>query len=104
MGLISKIDAAIKLGIGVELIDYFTNKCPKRGEDIILEAVKTDMGIMFDEDSLIKYKNYHCCPVNIIIISYGYENTTAPTCNFCKILSSNSSAANSFLAQSKRYQ
>jgi hypothetical protein len=48
MGLISKIEAAMKLGVSIELIEYFTKKCPKSGENIKLVPVKTDLGEMYD--------------------------------------------------------
>jgi hypothetical protein len=35
MGLITKIEAAMKLGVSVELIDYFTKNCPKAGESVV---------------------------------------------------------------------
>ena len=58
MGLISKIDAAIKMGVGIELIDYFTKNCPKSGDNLKLKAVNTELGKMYDEDDLISYQHY----------------------------------------------
>ena len=58
MGLLSKIEAAMKLGVSVELIEYFTKKCPKSGENLKLVVVKTDLGEMYDEIKLIEYNNY----------------------------------------------
>ncbi len=58
MGLISKIEAAIKLGVGVELIDYFSKKCPKPGGEIKLKVVSTEIGIMYDENDLVYFQHY----------------------------------------------
>ena len=53
-----KIEAAMKLGVTVELIEYFTIRCPKSVENIKLVAVKTDLGEMYDETKLIEFNNY----------------------------------------------
>ena len=58
MELLSKIEAAIKLGIGVELIDYFTKYCPKSGENVKLQVIQTDSGEMFDPRALEEYRQY----------------------------------------------
>ena len=58
MALISKIEAAIKLGYSIELIDYFTNYCPKSGDNVKLRVVKTDIGDMYEESELINFQIY----------------------------------------------
>ena len=58
MGLITKIEAAMKLGVSVELIEYFAKKCPKSGEKVKLIPVKTELGEMYDESKLIEFNNY----------------------------------------------
>jgi RecJ-like exonuclease len=58
MTLISKIEAAMKLGVSIELIDYFSKYCPKSGEDIKLQVVRTELGDMYDDTALIKFNNY----------------------------------------------
>jgi len=58
MALISKVEAAMKLGIGINLIDYFTEHCPKSGDDVKLKVVKTDVGDMYDDEDLIRFNTY----------------------------------------------
>jgi hypothetical protein len=58
MGLITKIEAAMKLGVSVELIEYFTKQCPKSGENIRLAPVMTELGEMYDETKLTEFNNY----------------------------------------------
>jgi len=62
MGLITKIEAAMKLGVSVELIEYFTKKCPKSGENVKIKPVKTELGEMYDESQLIEFNNYLSSP------------------------------------------
>jgi hypothetical protein len=58
MGLVNKIEAAMKLGVSVELVEYFTKKCPKTGEDTKLTPIKTELGEMYDETNLLEFNNY----------------------------------------------
>ena len=37
--MLTKIEAAMKLGISIELLDYFTKKCPKQNETRVLKTV-----------------------------------------------------------------
>ncbi|WHY01093.1 HNH endonuclease [Neobacillus sp. DY30] len=55
---INKIEAAIFLGISIELIDYFTKNCPKSGETRTLPVQRTDHGDFFFRDDLIQYSVY----------------------------------------------
>ena len=58
MGFLNKIEAAMKLGVSVELIDYFTQYSPKPGENTKLIAIKTELGEMYDKANLIVFNNY----------------------------------------------
>ncbi|MFE0296245.1 HNH endonuclease [Priestia megaterium] len=55
---LNKIEAAILLGVSVELIDYFTNNCPKSGENKTLPVERTNHGDFFLRDEIIKYSVY----------------------------------------------
>ncbi|PEY46389.1 HNH endonuclease signature motif containing protein [Bacillus cereus] len=55
---INIIEAAIFLGISVELIDYFTKNCPKSGETRTLPVERTTHGDFFLRDDLIQYSTY----------------------------------------------
>ncbi|MGG0236548.1 HNH endonuclease [Bacillus tropicus] len=54
----SKINAAIFLGVSVELIEYFTENCPKSGESRILPVEKTNGGDFFLRKDLMSYSAY----------------------------------------------
>ncbi len=58
MGLLSKVEAAIKLGVSIELIEYFIKKCPKSGQKRKLAVVGTAMGDMIDENELLSFQKY----------------------------------------------
>lgn len=58
MPLFTTVEAAIKLGVGVELVEYFTRKCPKHGESRTLSTIKTDERVLIDEKVLIDYQRY----------------------------------------------
>lgn len=58
MALKTLIEAAMMLGLRVETIEYFAERCPKPGQDRKLKAVNTDLGPMFDESELLAYANY----------------------------------------------
>jgi hypothetical protein len=62
MGILTKIEAAIKFGVSVELIDYFTKYCPKSGEKIKLKSFNSEIGEMYDENELVLFRNYLNCP------------------------------------------
>src|SRR3954451_5013825 len=56
--LLAKIEAAMKLGISVELIEYFTKKCPKQNETRVLKAVNAEGQMFFDEQELLSFQNW----------------------------------------------
>src|ERR1700722_16620517 len=56
--LLSKIEAAMKLGISVELLEYFTKKGPKQNETRRLKVRKVDGQGFFDDKELLSYQNY----------------------------------------------
>jgi DnaJ-class molecular chaperone len=56
--LLSKIEAAMKLSISVELLNYFTKKCPKQNGTRLLQTVKAEEQIVFDDQELLSYQNY----------------------------------------------
>ena len=58
MGLISKIEAAIKLGIGMELLEHCCHKCPKPRGNRVLAVVRTEQGDMIDEKELEDFHSY----------------------------------------------
>ena len=58
MGYLSTIEAAIKLGYSVELIEYCTKECPKRGQDRVISTLKTDQGLLIEEKELLDFQRY----------------------------------------------
>ncbi len=58
MPMLSTVEAAIKLGVGVELIEYFTRYCPKYKEDRKLPAKKMDGQLLIDEKDLLHFQRY----------------------------------------------
>ncbi|TPG70260.1 hypothetical protein EEL31_18355 [Brevibacillus laterosporus] len=59
MGLIHKIDAAIKLGISMELLESFIRRCPKPNQSVKLGTRKmADGEELIDEDELQKFRSY----------------------------------------------
>lgn len=58
MALLNKIEAAINLGVSVELLEWFVDKCPKYGEKRTLEAIVVGSQQMFDEDELGSFRQY----------------------------------------------
>jgi hypothetical protein len=56
--LMSKIEAAMKLGYSIELLDYFTKKCPKRNEARLLKTTNADGQTFFDDGELLSYQNW----------------------------------------------
>lgn len=58
MGYQTKIEAAIKLGYSVELIEYFLKNCPKSGETRKLIAIDSPQGSLIDENELLDFQRY----------------------------------------------
>lgn len=58
MPLLSPIEAAMKLGISFELLEYFQTKCPKKGESRLLQVKLVDGQPHFDEKELESYRTY----------------------------------------------
>jgi hypothetical protein len=58
MPYLTLVESAIKLGIGVELVEYFINNCPKYGESKTLTAKSVDGEMMIDEKALLDYQRY----------------------------------------------
>ena len=58
MSYLTKIEAAIKLGYGVELVDYFIKTCPKKDEGRTLQVLRTDGGELIDEKELLAFQHY----------------------------------------------
>jgi hypothetical protein len=56
--LLTKIEAAMKLGIGVELLEYFTKHCPKQTETRLLKGLKAEGQVLFDDQELLSYQNW----------------------------------------------
>lgn len=58
MGYLTKIEAAIKLGWSVELIEYFSVTCPKTGENRTLQSITSSHADLFDEKELLDFQRY----------------------------------------------
>lgn len=58
MALIAEIEAAMHMGISVELLEYFTETCPKYGEDRLLPRKVIDNVPHFDSNELLSYQKY----------------------------------------------
>lgn len=58
MPLLSKIESAIALGISVELLDSFVQKCPKPQSTQTLPKKTIDGHDYFDEEDLHKYRRF----------------------------------------------
>src|SRR5215475_5098317 len=56
--LLNKIEAAMKLGFSMELLDYFTKKCPKQDETRVLKTSQADGQVLFDDGELLSYQNW----------------------------------------------
>lgn len=56
--LFTKIEAAMRLGISVELVDYFAKNCPKQSETRLLKTVKAEGQVLFDDQELHSYQNW----------------------------------------------
>jgi hypothetical protein len=56
--LLNKIEAAMKLGLSMELLDYFTKKCPKQDETRVLKTSQADGQVLFDDGELLSYQNW----------------------------------------------
>jgi hypothetical protein len=62
LALIAEIEAAMQMGIGVELLRYFTETCPKHGEDRLLPKKVIDNVAHFDSNELLSYQKYLAQP------------------------------------------
>jgi hypothetical protein len=62
MAFKSLIEAAMLLGFRPETIEYLVKSCPKKGEDRKLAAIKSELGLMFDEAKLLEYDSYLADP------------------------------------------
>lgn len=62
MALLTKIETALALGIGFELLDWFVKKCPKRGETRKLLGVKVGSDLHFDESEVVAFRSYLRAP------------------------------------------
>lgn len=62
MAFLNKIEAAIALGISVELLEWFVKKCPKPGESRKLASVKVGGDALFDEGELESFRAYLRAP------------------------------------------
>ncbi len=58
MALITKIEAAIRLGIGMELLEHCCKGCPKPKQTRVLAVVETAQGDMIDEKELSAFHAY----------------------------------------------
>lgn len=58
MPMLSIVEAAIKLGVGTELIEYFTRHCPKYKENRKLVAKEIDGQLLVDEKELLDFQRY----------------------------------------------
>lgn len=58
MAFKSLVEAAMLLGFRPETIEYLVKTCPKKGQDKKLAAVKSDLGLLFDEAALLAYDTY----------------------------------------------
>ena len=58
MALLSRVEAAMRLGIGVELLEYFQTKCPKKDETRILKSKKLGDELFFEDTEIDSYRVY----------------------------------------------
>ena len=58
MALLPRIEAAMKLGISVELLNSIHKRCPKAGETRVLNAKEMDGELYFEEGELDGYRRY----------------------------------------------
>ena len=49
MPFLTEAEAAMRLGVGVELLQYFTKKCPKLGGKRLLQTVQKGDEVLFDD-------------------------------------------------------
>lgn len=63
MAYITMIEASIKLGISMELLDYFTTRCPKSGQTNILQFNTNADGLkLINETDITAYRDYLNAP------------------------------------------
>jgi DnaJ-class molecular chaperone len=58
--LLTKIEAATLLGVGVELVDWFVARCPKPKEKrkLMVAQVSEEAGQLFDQDEVTSFSQY----------------------------------------------
>ena len=56
--LVTPIEAAMKIGISTELLEYFRIKCPKKGQTRLLKSEVQDGMTVYDEAELLNYQKY----------------------------------------------
>src|SRR6185437_4587201 len=58
MPLLSEIEAAMRMGISIELLRYFTKHCPKTGESRVLAASTHGEQTLYDQKEVDEYRRY----------------------------------------------
>src|ERR1039457_2303129 len=58
MALFTEVEAAMRMGISVELLRYFTKHCPKTGEAKLLAASKIGEQTLYDQRDVDDYRRY----------------------------------------------
>lgn len=58
MALLTKIEAAIALGVGIDLLDSFIKKCPKPGQSRKLTTIMVGKEPMVEEAELAAFRQY----------------------------------------------
>ena len=58
MALLPRVEAAMKLGISIELLNSFHKKCPKSGETRTLNAKEMEGELYFEQSELDSYRQY----------------------------------------------
>jgi len=58
MALLTRIEAAIALGVGIDLLDWFIEKCPKPDDARRLTTTKVGKEQMIDEAELEAFRRY----------------------------------------------
>jgi DnaJ-class molecular chaperone len=58
MALLPIVEAAMKLGVSVELVEYFTQHCPKYKETRKLKAKQLDGQLFIDDKELFEFQRY----------------------------------------------
>jgi DnaJ-class molecular chaperone len=58
MALLNEIEAAMRMGISVELLRYFTKKCPKQGEIKLLVPTTVGEQTFYEQQKVDEYRRY----------------------------------------------